>query len=118
MNPSKLSKTVFTIISDINAYEELLLSAISAWEFSKLLEKQRLTIACDPQEWIKEALFMPKLRLVPLTPVIAYYSTVLPSQFHDDPADQIITATARNENAIILTKDERILTYEHVKSMW
>jgi PIN domain nuclease of toxin-antitoxin system len=36
----------------------------------------------------------------------------------DDPADQIIVATAREENASILTKDERILTYKHVRSLW
>ena len=61
---------------------------------------------------------MSKLRLVPLTPVLAYRSTVLRQPFHNDPADQIIVATAREENATILTKDERILAYEHVRSLW
>lgn len=35
-----------------------------------------------------------------------------------DPADQIIVATARLENAVILSKDERILSYGHVSSLW
>ena len=61
---------------------------------------------------------MPKFRLVPLSPVLIYRSTVLPQPFHDDPADQIIVATAREENATILTKDERILTYKNVRSLW
>jgi len=43
---------------------------------------------------------------------------VLPKSFHNDPADQIIVATARAENATILTKDERILSYENVRSFW
>jgi len=51
---------------------------------------------------------MPTLRFVHLTPVIAYQSTVLPTPFHADPADQIIVATAREERATILTKDNRI----------
>jgi len=51
---------------------------------------------------------MPKLRLVPLSPVLSYRSTVLPKPFHNDPADQIIVATARAENATILTKDEKM----------
>jgi PIN domain nuclease of toxin-antitoxin system len=50
--------------------------------------------------------------------MIVYCSTVLPKPFHDDPADQIIVATAREENATILTKDKRILNYQHVKSLW
>jgi len=50
--------------------------------------------------------------------VLSYRSTVLPQPFHNDPADQIIVATAREENATILTKDERILAYKNVRSFW
>ena len=61
---------------------------------------------------------MPKLRLVALSPAIAYRSTILPQPFQSDPADQIIVATAREENATILSKDERILSYQFAKSLW
>ena len=118
MNPPQLSQRVKEIIGNLTLYEEMLLSAISPWEFSKLLEKQKLGISCEPEDWIEAALDMPKLRLVPLTPVLAYRSTVLPQPFHSDPADQIIVAAAREENATILTKDGRILAYEHVRSLW
>ncbi len=118
MHPENLSKKVKSKIINVNEYNEMLLSVISVWEFCKLLEKNRLAITCDSEEWIKEAIDIPKLRLVPLTPTIAYKSTVLPGQFHDDPADQIIVATAREENATILTKDRRILDYNHIKSIW
>jgi PIN domain nuclease of toxin-antitoxin system len=118
MNPGKLSKKVKMLISNTEGYDELLLSAISPWEFSKLLEKKRLGISCNPEDWIKVALDMPKLRVIPLHPILAYRSTVLPKPFHDDPADQIIVASAREENAIILTKDQKILAYEHVTSLW
>ena len=118
MRPQNLSKKVTGIISNPNQYDELLVSAISPWEFSKLLEKGRLGISYDPADWIHSALDMPKLRLVPLSPVIAYRSTVLPQPFHSDPADQIIVATARDESAVILTKDEKILSYKHVRSLW
>lgn len=118
MNPGKLSQRVKMLIQDTAGYNELLLSAISPWEFSKLLEKRRLGISCNPEDWIISALEMPKLRVVHLYPVLAYRSTVLPQPFHDDPADQIIVATAREENATILTKDEKILTYQHVQSLW
>lgn len=118
MNPAHLSTRVTGRISNVKKYDELLLSAISPWEFSKLLEKERLSISCDPETWIEQALQMPKLRLVPITPSIAYRSTILPASFHNDPADQIIVATAREENAAIVTKDQRIRTYKHVRSFW
>ncbi|MCX6584058.1 MAG: type II toxin-antitoxin system VapC family toxin [Candidatus Aminicenantes bacterium] len=118
MSPEKLSKKVKMLIQDPEGYDELLLSAISPWEFSKLLEKKRLGISCNPEAWIEAALEMPKLRVIPLNPILAYRSTVLPQPFHEDPADQIIVATAREENATILTKDQKILKYKHVKSLW
>jgi PIN domain nuclease of toxin-antitoxin system len=118
MHPKKLSKRVRAIISHPDQYEELLLSAISPWEFSKLLEKKRIGISCNPEEWIREALEMSKLRLVPLTPTLSYRSTTLPPPFHEDPADQIIVATAREEKATVLTKDKLIREYTHVRTVW
>lgn len=118
MAPLKLSKRVKSAIENTDGYSELLLSAISAWEFCKLIEKQRIGISCHVEEWMSEALQMPKLRLVAITPPIAYRSTSLPQPFHDDPADQIIVATAREHNATIISKDRLIRQYSHVRSIW
>ena len=117
-NPAKLSKKILNTIADTDNYDEVLLSAISLWEFCKLLEKQKIGISQNPEDWIQKALEMPKFRLVPLTPKIAYRSTTLPQPFHSDPGDQIIVASALEENATILTKDEKILGYKFVKSAW
>lgn len=56
--------------------------------------------------------------MVDLTPIIAYRSTVLTQPFHNDPADQIIVASAIEEDATLLTKDKMILSYPHVKTIW
>ena len=45
-------------------------------------------------------------------------STILTQPFHNDPADQIIVATAQEENGILLTKDRKLLDYAHVRSLW
>lgn len=118
MIPDRLSRTVASLIADTDRYDEMLLSAISTWEFCKLIEKGRLGIRGDPEVWIERALQMPKIRLVPLTPRIAYKSTVLPEPFHSDPADQIIVATAREEDATLLTADSAIREYRGVRSLW
>jgi PIN domain nuclease of toxin-antitoxin system len=118
MRPEKLSQKVRGLLSEPDQYEELLLCAISLWEFCKLLEKGRMGISCNPEEWMAEALEMPKLRLVSLSAAIAYRSTSLPQPFHDDPADQIIVAAAREENATVITKDGLIHKYSHVRSLW
>jgi len=116
--PDALSPAVRELLSDPAACNELLLSAISVWELCKLLEKGKIGLSLPVEDWIRQALDAPGLRLVPLTPRIAYRSTVLPGPFHQDPADQIIIATAREENATILTRDARILGYRHAQSLW
>ncbi|MDP8235516.1 MAG: type II toxin-antitoxin system VapC family toxin [Candidatus Erginobacter occultus] len=118
MNPRKLSPRVRSLLSQPGRVDEILLSAISPWEFGKLLEKGRIGISCHPEEWIARALDMPGLRLVPLSPVIACRSSSLPPPFGTDPADQIIVATAREESAVILTRDQAIRKYPHVRSLW
>ena len=118
MNPAKLSGKARAAIESTQQHAEILLSAISPWEFCKLLEKERIGISCAPEEWLSGALRMPKLRLVPLTPTIAYRSTILPQPFHNDPADQIIVATAREENATIISKDRLMRNYRHVRTIW
>ncbi len=92
-------------------------SVISCWEVAKLVEYGRLKLACSVEEWMDGALALPGLQLIELAPRIAISSTKLPGDFHRDPADQVIVATARECNCELLTVDEKILTYAHVKTL-
>jgi len=116
--PDRLSRQVRARIADSSLSPVLLLSAISLWELCKLVQNKRLDLASDPLDWMTRAIERTPVNIVGLTPKICYQSTTLPAPFHNDPADQIIVATARTEAATILTKDTLILKYPHVKSMW
>ena len=118
LNPQRLSTKARETIADPQRSQELLLSVISLWEFCKLIEKGRLSLSCDPETWMAGALAMPRLQVVPLTTAIVYRSTTLPPPFHSDPADQIIVASAREANASIITKDQRLHHYEQVRTLW
>lgn len=98
-----------------NEDQGLGVSAISCWEVAKLVEYRRLTLSCPVTEWFDHALAYPGIQLLHLTPRIAVESTQLPGTFHRDPADQIIVATARVYDCPLLTADEKILRYPHVK---
>jgi PIN domain nuclease of toxin-antitoxin system len=113
-----LSNRVQRLLKDPVQYDELLLSAISVWEFCKLWELKKISIANDTQRWIEAALDASGLRMVPLTIPIAIEATTLPKPFHSDPADQIIVATARVEGATLITKDAKIGRYRHVNTYW
>jgi len=93
------------------------ISAISSWEVAKLVEYNRLTLPCPIREWFEQALAYPGIRLLELTWQIALESTQLPGSFHKDPADQMIVATARIYDCPLLTVDEKILNYPHVKTL-
>jgi len=93
-------------------------SVISCWEIAKLVEKGRLALSVPVGRWIDQALAYPGICLLPLDPNIAVASTQLPSPFHNDPADQIITATAREMDCPLATDDGKILAYPHVKLVW
>ena len=116
--PDALSPETLNLIESSGGNDALLLSAISPWEFCKLLEKGRMGIAGDAEKWLEVGLDIPRLYLVPLSPEIAYRSTTLPGNFHSDPADQIIVATALVEEAVVITRDRRITEYPHIRTVW
>ena len=96
------------IVQD-NVSSGLGISAISCWEVAKLVEYGRLELACAVEAWMEQAMAYPGMQLLELTPQIAIESTKLPGNFHRDPADQIIVATAHVYDIPLLTADRRIL---------
>lgn len=114
-NP-QLTKDYAEIIRQ-NESDGLGISVISCWETAKLVELGRLKLSIAVEDWIDAALNFPNVRLLDLTPEIAVESTKLPGDFHKDPADQIIVATARVYNAPLMTMDGKIRSYSHVKLM-
>lgn len=89
----------------------VLVSAITPWEIAMLVQKGRLTLSSDVAQWIDEALALPAIELAPILPQIAIDSTRLPGEFHADPADRIIVATARFHRIPLVTADQAILEY-------
>lgn len=89
----------------------VLISPISIWEIGMLVEKKRIQLDMDTQEWIDQALDIPGIKLSPISPRIAIQSTRLPGAIHGDPADRILIATAHEENAVLVTCDEKLFKY-------
>lgn len=105
------------------AYRQLILSeesnglgvsAISCWEIAMLVAHRRLILPISCLDWLNRALTARGMRLLEVTPQIAVESVNLPGNFHRDPCDQIIVATARVLNCPLVTLDGRIRGYPHV----
>lgn len=112
--PSNLSRTARNKI----AAESRIGIAISCLEVATLVAKGRISLDRDPLEWLEDALAMPKVELVPLTPSIAVTATRLGSDFPGDPADRVIAATSILESAPLVTKDSRIHSCAAVNTVW
>lgn len=95
-------------------------SVMSAWEIGMLESKGRIHLAMSCIEWVRNALATPGLSLANLTTEIAVESSLLPGEFHGDPVDRMLVATARVNGMTLVTKDRKILSYGadgHVMTM-
>ncbi len=96
----------------------ILVSSISAWELAMLVAKGRVALSMDVAEWLSVVGQIEALRFIPVDNEIAVKSTELPGEFHKDPADRIIVATARKFAAPLVSADDKILAYPHVRTIW
>jgi len=97
---------------------DLALSSISVWKIAMLVEYGRLALTIHIRQWIARIRQVAAIKFIPVDNDVAIESITLPVQFHKDPADRIIVATARHLGIPILTADEKILTYGHVGVIW
>jgi PIN domain nuclease of toxin-antitoxin system len=114
----KLSRKASNTIRKELPNGNLGISAISAWEVGMLVAKGRLALGMETDEWLNSVLTVPNVTLLPLTAQVALDSTRLPGSFHGDPADRMIVATARAENSPLVTADQRIRAYRHLRTIW
>lgn len=96
----------------------ILVSAISAWEIALLTGRDRLTLSMNLDDWLETVSTIEGVRFEPVNPSVAVDSARLPGDFHKDPADRMIVALARHFNAPLVTADERIRAYKHVRCIW
>lgn len=97
---------------------EIIVSSISAWEIAMLVERDRLFLSMDVGSWLATVAEIEAVRFLPVDVEIALKSVDLPGEFHKDPADRMIVATARKLAVSLVTKDEKIRAYAHVKTIW
>ena len=98
-------------IDDARRSARIGISAITPWEIALLAEKGRLRLALDVGAWLDAVLDVQGVDLLPLEPTIAVGSVRLPGNFHKDPADRLIIATARHWRVPLATADRAILDY-------
>ena len=113
----ELSKETIDNINNWGKQGKVFISAISVWELSMLVAKQRIILSQPVSKWVKDSFQQPGINLVDLSPEIAIESSFLPGKIHGDPADRIICATSRIKNLTLFTRDQKILEYSKTKHL-
>lgn len=117
-NPEKLSPSASQAIDEAIASSTLVISSISTWEIAMLVKKNRLELTIDTRDWIRKTEGLPFVHFAPLDNTIMLRTVELPGEFHPDPADRMIVATALTMGLPLVTRDEKILAYPHLETIW
>lgn len=109
--PATLSAIIAAGLAD-----SIFVSPASAWELvllSRPKPGRQPAVQClpDSQTWFASFMAGPGMRAAPMTPVITVDAFHLPGDFHADPINRIIVATARHLDVPVVTADPRILGY-------
>jgi len=85
--------------------------SISMLEIANAIRRGRMSFDRGLPEWFATSQQNPGVRLLDITPEIALDTMKLPANFHGDPGDRLITATARVEDLTLLTHDRDLLRF-------
>jgi PIN domain nuclease of toxin-antitoxin system len=93
-----------------NLENDLLVSAVVAWEIAIKHQLGRLQLPEPPQAYVPERMRAIKAEPVPIEQAHALAVASLPP-LHRDPFDRLLIAQARSLGAPILTADQAIAAY-------
>lgn len=110
-NGTPIAPEVETDISEAAFDGRLHVSPMSAWEIGVAVAKNRLKIPLPPLEFFNRFLNRLDARLSAVSAEILINSSSLPGEFHKDPMDRILIASARLLDMVLVTRDEPILEY-------
>ena len=104
---SRLGEEAAGLIDTEFAADGVSVSAISFWEIAMLVANDRLVIAKPLLRW-RDELLAAGLRELPVDGRLGVEAADL-SDFHGDPADRLIVATALQIGCKLVTADRQIL---------
>jgi PIN domain nuclease of toxin-antitoxin system len=117
-NGEQLPPPVTSAIVSAGLADGIFVSTISAWEIG-LLSRPRVgrqpMVQClpDAKTWFARFLAGPGIKETVLSSAIAIDASCLPGDFHADPMDRLIVATARHLRLPVVTRDRKIISYAH-----
>jgi PIN domain nuclease of toxin-antitoxin system len=112
---ARLSNAARERVSD--PLEEVFVSAITAAELACLVRKEKIGLPVHWRRWFRDSAATNGWTVLPVELEILEEAYCLPGEFHPDPADRVIVATARLNRLTVVTGDALLLDYPHVETL-
>ena len=97
--------------------QSVFISAVAPWEIALLFKKGRLLLPFPPKEFVERAMLHHGVQELPITKETTIHAVALPD-IHNDPFDRILIAEALRHKCRLVTKDEKILLYPGIETIW
>jgi len=117
LTPKKLTRPARIAIERAARRGTLAICGITLWEIAMLEAANRVTLHEGVERFLEQSVSSRSYQVLPITPSIAAISGTS-AWLGWDPADRIITATAIDLKAQLVTSDERIQNAKLVETIW
>jgi PIN domain nuclease of toxin-antitoxin system len=106
---SALSPKTLALIQQAELERDLYLCPISLWEITLKVSQQTIELDLPVRLWLQRAILSTGIHLTQINIDVACDCAELPADFHGDPGDRLIAATARSQGMTLVTHDHRLL---------
>ena len=89
----------------------LLQASLNVTYVLRLFQLPCVALVMKVADWLNQWIESPGILTAEFSFQVALLSNRLPGSLHGDPADRILIATAYQESAVLVTADEKILSY-------
>lgn len=113
--PDELGAQALMYLKD--QQNSLFISTVSTLEIARLAQAGRIELSGKLGSWVRKSLDYLFCETIVLTHKIAVAANDLSEPFHRDPADRILVATSLCRDLVLMTADERILSYPHIRTI-
>lgn len=116
--PERLSRAARRAIAKAASGDGLAISSISLWELALLIARGQIGVLGSMEGFLKEICQRQGLVVLDITPEIAALALHVSPDFPHDPADRLISATARAHGLRLVTKDQYMQDSPLLRTIW
>ena len=114
--PDELSSKARSALED--AETEAFYCPMSCAELAWAVARKKVELDRHWKLWFRHFTDEMGCECLPVDLEIIEEAYSLPEPFHADPVDRLLVATARLHGLRLITADEKILAYPHVRTLW